>query len=443
MAAQRMPTGPYLLVPLPEGGSAPFYVLPFDRDGVCTGPLTREDLLDRVASPTVTDIFLFSHGWNNDWATAMGRYRSFIAGFGQLVARYPINRPFRPVLVGVVWPSTALVLPWEAGPDIAAGTVSDEDVAFDRVALDEVAAFLPTADRAVLYDFAQRPGPLGDGDLDALAALLAPVYAGEPDELGVADHPSPGQLRQLWAKIQAGEGGDVGDEGAIPGEGAAAAGPQIAGFFDKLDPRNLIRLATVLIMKDRAGRVGAHGVASLLRDLRAARPDAAVRLIGHSYGTKVVLSALCVQPEVSVDSALLLQPAVSCLCFARDVDGRGTPGGYVRATDRIGQPLMTTYTDRDGPLRTFFHWAARRPDDLGEIRIAAQPPSRYAALGGYGPYDAAAPVGWTEARSVGQAYPRGDERIVAVDASKVFSGHGDISNEAAWWMLLDQVRGGA
>ncbi len=48
-----------------EGGApVPFYIIPFGKDGVCVGPRTLDELVD--ASKIATDVFLFSHGWNND-----------------------------------------------------------------------------------------------------------------------------------------------------------------------------------------------------------------------------------------------------------------------------------------------------------------------------------------------------------------------------------------
>jgi pimeloyl-ACP methyl ester carboxylesterase len=76
----------------------------------------------------------------------------------------------------------------------------------------------------------------------------------------------------------------------------------------------VIRLASVYQMKDRAGRVGASGVRELLEDLLAKNETARLHLLGHSYGAKVLLSALAtatLMPGRKAHSMLLLQPAVS------------------------------------------------------------------------------------------------------------------------------------
>jgi len=60
----------------PGGTQAPFYVLPFDKQGVCTGPETLGRLVAQLSD--ATDVFLFAHGWNNDWATATRRFDDFV-----------------------------------------------------------------------------------------------------------------------------------------------------------------------------------------------------------------------------------------------------------------------------------------------------------------------------------------------------------------------------
>jgi pimeloyl-ACP methyl ester carboxylesterase len=177
-----------------------------------------------------------------------------------------------------------------------------------------------------------------------------------------------------------GEGGFARDE-TTPDKGEPAA----ACILDFLDPRNAIRAATVWQMKDRAGTVGALGVGPLLQEILT-QSSARIHLMGHSYGGKVVLSALChSQLKRDVTSVLLLQPAVSYLCFGENIDGKGTDGGYREALTRVERPIFSTFSGRDAPLTKFFHLAVRRDSDLGEQKIAGVPPSKFAALGGSGP----------------------------------------------------------
>jgi pimeloyl-ACP methyl ester carboxylesterase len=209
-------------------------------------------------------------------------------------------------------------------------------------------------------------------------------------------------------------------------------------------------MATVWRMKDRAGTVGAQGVGPLLCDALEATKGAqtSFHLVGHSYGAKVMLSALAHPTALQrpVSSLLLLQPAVSNRCFAADADGNGHPGGYHGVFERVRLPIVTTFSQHDFPLRQTFHLAVRRKSDIGEQRIAAGEPSPFAALGGYGPSDsggigAAARV--LPIRDVGSPYEELDERdleLIALDGSRTIDGHGDISNPSTWWALYEQAR---
>jgi hypothetical protein len=113
--------------------------------------------------------------------------------------------------------------------------------------------------------------------------------------------------------------------------------------------------------------------------------------------------AICSPPR-RVHSALLLQPAVSHLCFADAVPGTNHAGGYRPALDRVERPIFSTFSDHDVPLTKVFHLALRRSEDLGEAQIAAggEPPSVYAALGGFGPRRAGEQL--IDIRDVNQPY---------------------------------------
>src|SRR4051794_38162742 len=118
-----MPNADPLRLRQPVGGGTDgersYRVVPFDKNGVCTGPQTRDAIVAEAAN--ATDVFVFSHGWNNDWAAANARYARFIEEYSALRERawHDPSRPYRPMAVGIFWPSTALVAPWERGPDIA------------------------------------------------------------------------------------------------------------------------------------------------------------------------------------------------------------------------------------------------------------------------------------------------------------------------------------
>ena len=206
-------------------------------------------------------------------------------------------------------------------------------------------------------------------------------------------------------------------------------------------------------MKDRAGVVGRAGVGPLLDDILGFTPTSGpaprVHLLGHSYGAKVVLEALCMGTKPrKVNSALLLEPAVSYLCFSPNAAGVGKPGGYADAPNRCEQPILSTFSGCDQPLTKFFHLALRRPTDLGE-RAANVPPSIYAALGGFGP---ALDPGISSVKQLDylDKYPliEAGRKVIGIgctppggdcDNTAGIDSHGDVSNVHTYWMLYNQI----
>jgi len=150
--------GPYAQVPIEHGVTAPFYALRFDTKGRSEGPKTQHHLVGEATANHYTDVYVFSHGWNNDWKTALKRYNDFFEQFRSLreVHGLDFNRPYRPLLAGVIWPSTALVMPWEQGPEFA----GDDDVrdaeAVDLSLIEELA--LRVSDDAMdqFYELVER-----------------------------------------------------------------------------------------------------------------------------------------------------------------------------------------------------------------------------------------------------------------------------------------------
>jgi hypothetical protein len=68
-----LPSGPNKTVHFPGGVEVPWDITPFDRDGECTGPETRKQLVEKLKTGPYTDVYLFSHGWNNAWKEATER----------------------------------------------------------------------------------------------------------------------------------------------------------------------------------------------------------------------------------------------------------------------------------------------------------------------------------------------------------------------------------
>jgi hypothetical protein len=79
----------------------------------------------------------------------------------------------------------------------------------------------------------------------------------------------------------------------------------------------------------------------------------------------------------------------------------------------------------------------RRSRDVGEPTIAGVAPSRYAALGGFGPGGLGPVADVIEVHDPGTPYPLdlAPLRVHGIQATRTISSHGDVSNPSTWWMM--------
>lgn len=438
--------GPF---PLP-GVNMPTWVLRFDRHGACISPATRAALLEQLHKGAYSDLIFFAHGWNNDFAGATALYARFVRAFEALTAAHPLARDDRrhaPIFVGVQWPSIWLSFERRPQPAVARDGGGGEEAATDTPTAQALVERLAGSGGAQaverLYALLALPR-LDDAQANELAELAAPAFGAlVDDETGAARDTCPADLLAMLRAMQ--RAASAAAAGAAATDDAPA--PRAQRLPALLDPRNLLRLFSVYQMKDRAAVVGAHGVAALLRALLDAAPDTRIHAVGHSYGCKVMLAAVCASPAPArpLDSLLLLQPAISHLCFADTIAGSGRPGGYRAALKRVRPPILCTYSNADFPLHALFHLALRRERDLGErdLRIAAAsattagtPPSEFAALGGYGPRGADQDL-IDPMPDAGATYPAfAGKAVIGLDGSAgLIRSHGDVATPAVAWAL--------
>lgn len=441
-----MIVGPFQRMPLVDGSTADLFLLRFDAQGCLLSPRSAEILLNEI--PHASDLFVFAHGWNNDFATALARYRGFIEGYAEQrrLCGTRAASDYRPILVGIIWPSTNYVLPREMGPTISG---SPDPGGGARTQTD--AELLPFVSESLDRRSGKRLSeliadhPVLDADEASRAAelLLNALWVTADPEAG-AEPPKAPEFLRSWARLD-------GQNSAPPSDpddfGTVQPSPSpvdidLAGD-SRFDPRNLLRAATAWKMKSRAGVVGAEGVGPLVQDILRLS-SARLHTIGHSFGARVMLSALSsCSTQRPAYSMLLLQPAVNRWCFAQDVAGTHRAGGYRSVLERVEKPVLATFSSHDAPLTRFFHLAFRG-GHLGEPATAAiGDPELYGALGGFGPAGLAGLSSTQPAAAPGEEGYRfdGGHRVIAVDGGAhiegrpAISGHGDISNPTTWWAL--------
>src|SRR5262245_38560797 len=89
-------------------GTFPFWKLKFDKDGNPADAPAIETFVSDVKTLGITDLFIFSHGWNNDENASSLLYRSFFGEVGKLMSNPAITKknPAAKIgIAGVVWPS--------------------------------------------------------------------------------------------------------------------------------------------------------------------------------------------------------------------------------------------------------------------------------------------------------------------------------------------------
>lgn len=437
-----MVEGPFETLDVGGGVTADYYLLRFDKDGQLASPRTEQVL--KAGLEGVSDVYLFSHGWNNTFADAAARYKGFIEGYMAQRASFglPFPEKYKPMLIGVIWPSTSFLMPWEEGPHIAAdGDAQEKEM---RTLVGESLDPGADAELAALIDGRETLSP---EEARRAAELVLAALRSDVDPDDGSSPPKVAELLDAWAALDgraAAKPSDPDDFRSVSAQPAPGGSPAAAGVLGLLDPRNLLRMGTVWTMKDRAGKVGAHGVGPLVRHVLD-HTSARLHLVGHSFGARVVLSALAAgpQPTRQARSMLLLQPAINRWCFAGNVVDSGRAGGYHPILTRVELPVLTTFSRHDKPLHEAFHLAVRG-NSLGEPRIAAVGDTfRFGALGGYGPEGLGPSADTQKAIAANRGrYDFGDGvRVVAVDGGvdldggPAIGGHGDISNSRTWWAL--------
>jgi len=342
------------------------------------GRLANEAQVERLAklAASATDCFVFCHGWLYDEVEARQDAARFFTLLDGVLA--PLGECIVPVRVGLHWPSRPF-----ADPDLTRGALTGGlwpelerragGGSRRRHMMNGSRGRARHSDLALLRDLcaAEVPrSPEEEAELDALGRLLA---GAEGERGGLI---SPFQASSFWAMKR--RAGDVGE------------------------------------------RLGRECLAPLWRSFaRAPR----LHLVGHSFGAKLVTSAVLggARPE----SLTLLLGAFSAFAFAPEIPRFDRPGFYHRvlAERHVHGPIVVLRSDHDTALATFYR-ALTGSDEVGRRRDGARGPGRRAltepvaasALGAVGARGVGAPeLDLVDVQRTGiPEYP-----IVNVDGSRV------------------------
>jgi hypothetical protein len=339
----------------------PFWTLQFDKNGVPSDAVAS--FLSEVKTADLSDLFIFSHGWNNDQATALDLYTRFFTAVKALLNDPAVaSRPgAKAGVAGVLWPS--ILFPGDTPPAADAGGASSFSDAGQQPTLESELpkAFCDPDQQAAVQELAEllasRP-PTEEALLsfrDKLRQIITPPQLpSQQDDL----ESLTGVTNDQWFDLLNAAAQPTDDEG-----GAAS----LNGPFERLwgGAKNVLRVATYWEMKNRAGVIGKGSLGPLLGTLHTGSPALRIHLVGHSFGARLVSYALAGLPDglsgekSPVKMLFLLQGAFSHFAFAEKLPFDGTRSGDLNGmAQRVDGPLLATFSSKDTAVGVAYPAAA-------------------------------------------------------------------------------------
>jgi hypothetical protein len=195
---------------------------------------------------------------------------------------------------------------------------------------------------------------------------------------------------------------------------------------DPTSPLNNLQLITFYTMEHRADAVGKNAVYTMLRLILGERVGTGLPLrifmVGHSFGCKVVLSALQ-DLKIDIDGGTIIEPPgteynVVLLEAATDNDNLEAPDIYGRVSQMANLRLLMTTSQLDTALGTWFPLAGKIANLLHVPPAALGFAGPTAATCAAGVFGTPAPItvgpGFTSARLTGIA-----NRLIVADVTPV------------------------
>ena len=421
----------------------PYAELEFDAKGKF-GAAQLKAALDTLRAPGLTDVLVLSHGWNNDIADARKWYGAYLDFLRKEVdARNVPGIDTRKVgVIAVFWPSKKF-----ADSELVAGNASSVGAPVTKASVKKQLTLLASAfpDKASKAKFAAAEKLLDKIETDVAAQrkfvdLLRTFWTtgkSGADALPAAGAKKPGdQVLKLLAapvldlpkgKIGGGSGGATSIGGA--GGGAGTNAGQAANIFGSIlgGVRNALNMTTYYTMKERAGTVGADGLAPVVQRIQREFPALKVHLAGHSFGGRVVTACANALPKGAanrVQSLFLMQAAFSHYGMAQKYDG--TSNGLFRSVisdKKVTGPIYITYTAKDKAVGLAYPLASRLG---GQVASAmGDENDKYGGIGRNGAQKTPE-VTPHELLPTSQQYAFNAGGVYNLDANAIITGHSDI-----------------
>jgi len=419
----------------------PYFEVEFTKDGTIHDQSELEQAADGLSKSKVTDLFVFSHGWNNDMDQARELYRDFFASMRAVMDKKEQQMAGRKFgVLAVLWPSKKFadedLIPSGAA---STGDVIDEQKVTERIdhlkdALDTKTAEKKLEQAKDLVADLENDPAVQDAFVDKIRSLLPKPKKDEE----VANEFFTLSGQEIFKRLEAPPGFDSVPEvggGAAAMEswsdgGAASFGDFFGGI--RAAAWRLLNYTTYYVMKERAGTVGRDGVSKAIPQIIARLPNLKVHLIGHSFGGRVVTAAadaLGNKESTKPASMSLLQAAFSHNGFANKFDG--TRDGFFRAVvtgKKVKGPIIITYTRNDRAVGFAYPIASK----LSGIDAAAigDENDRFGGLGRNGALVKLTPEATAgELLALPGAYSFTSGKLFNLEASTFISDHGGVTGK--------------
>jgi len=353
-------------------------------------------------------------------------------------------------ILGIYWPSKKFAEEeLIAGGEAASLTVSPE-AEYVQEQITELHGFFDDKQSdAHLMEIAQQIERSEYGDTDkqkvyeAISALFRPILQRQEEQKDedAAVTLTTSNIQEVVISLEpeddapiapAGEGGvaSIGELNSsnIMDGGAAGSVFSFKGLLGGL--RNVLNLGTYYQMKERAGKVGTSGLNPLIHRVQTENPAIKIHLIGHSFGARLVTSAIAgtsADKALQVQSLILLQAAFSHFSFAQNYEDQ-KDGSFRRIIDQsnIKGATVISHTRNDKAVGLAYAIASRVAkqvaDALGD---------RNDFYGGLGSNGAQATPGVKTYQLVqGTSYNFEASSIYNLHADTTIDGHSGIANKA-------------
>lgn len=416
----------------------PYVVAEFDKKGALVG-----------SAPTlpagVTDLYVISHGWNNDKDDAERLYAELFTNFMAVGTAADLTGRSLAIL-GIIWPSKKfdeLVAASEeaaaggGGASLGSGGGADPaSLALVSAKLDSMEKFFTepgdlariTKARALLPDLEDKASARREFVAE-MRGMLDPSAANRDD---ASNRFFKDDGNDIMKSLQI-DGKDVDTALATPEGGASlptGVGPTgttggAAGFLQKVKgflgaALNVLNYTTYYEMKARAGTVGKSGVAPLLDAL--APSVARIHLVGHSFGGRVVAAAAAASTTDKIRSLCLLQTAFSHNGFSKQMTG------FFRSVvdqGRVRGPILVTHTPNDKAVGVAYPIASRLSGD--QAAALGDKNDKFGGLGRNGAQKMEAGEAIdAELLDISGAYTFSAGTFFNLEATKFITGHGDV-----------------